>query len=70
MNILPPILFCLLVMVGSSLTYCAHASEWRQGTDAEINRVMRLVYEGCAVIEGNPTSGNWRWKFVEKSGCR
>lgn len=40
-NLLPSILMCLFVMVGSALTYCAHASEWRQGTDAEISYVMR-----------------------------
>jgi len=64
-----PIFFCLLLMVGSAITYVAHASEWRQGTDSDLTFVVRLVFEGMAVMEGNPTSGNWRWKLVDKRGC-
>lgn len=58
------ILVCLFLMIGS-----AHASEWYKGTDADINFVMQLVVRQLAVMEGNPTSGNWWWKLVDKRGC-
>lgn len=69
MKLITPIFFCLLLMAGSAITYCANASEWYKGTDADINFVMQLVVRQLAVMEGNPTSGNWRWKLVDKRGC-
>ena len=51
----------LCVVVTSAPVY---ASEWRQGSDAEINYVIRLVFLGFAEILGNIQGGNWQWKCL------
>lgn len=62
------IFFCLFFMAGSLLSFCAHASEWQQGNDADLTFVFRLVYQGRAEMQGNPAH-SWRWRCVDKRGC-
>lgn len=57
---------CLFLTVGSGLSY---ACTWRQGTDAEINFVIRLVFKGQAEVRGNIQTGTWQWRYVDKMGC-
>jgi hypothetical protein len=44
------------------------ASTWRDGTIADINRVIRLVVDGRAEIEGRLPDA-WMWRCVDPKGC-
>jgi hypothetical protein len=44
------------------------APAWRDGTIADINRVIRLVVDGRAEIEGRLPDA-WMWRCVDPKGC-